>query len=84
MASASFSVFVTARFERDYQAILKRHPNLAQRYAESLMFLKQDPYNSSHRYAIKKLEGMAAGVDSIVSGRVATGSATTLWEMRCI
>jgi mRNA-degrading endonuclease RelE of RelBE toxin-antitoxin system len=61
MAPAIFSVFATARFERDYAALLKRHPELREHYAQAVMALKEDPYNRSRRYAIKKLEGIAAG-----------------------
>jgi mRNA-degrading endonuclease RelE of RelBE toxin-antitoxin system len=57
----TFSVFATARFERDYQSLLKGHPDLAGHYAEAVAALKQDPYNRSRRYAVKKLEGVAAG-----------------------
>lgn len=65
MAPAEFSVFVTARFERDYHRLLKGHADLATHYAEAISALKIDPYNRSLRHAIKKLEGVPAGEGSI-------------------
>lgn len=52
---------VTARFERDYRALLKQHPDLADHYSEAISILKVDPYNRGRRPALKKLEGVAAG-----------------------
>jgi mRNA-degrading endonuclease RelE of RelBE toxin-antitoxin system len=61
MTPAEFSVIATARFDRDYHGLLKRHQDLAEHYAEAVSALKEDPYNRSRRYPIKKLEGVAAG-----------------------
>jgi mRNA-degrading endonuclease RelE of RelBE toxin-antitoxin system len=61
MTPAEFSVIATARFERDYRSLLKRHPDLAERYAEALPILQDDPYNRTRRHPIKKLEGVASG-----------------------
>jgi mRNA-degrading endonuclease RelE of RelBE toxin-antitoxin system len=61
MTPAEFSVIATARFERDYRSLLKRHPDLAEHYAEALPILQNDPYNRTRRHAIKKLEGVASG-----------------------
>jgi mRNA-degrading endonuclease RelE of RelBE toxin-antitoxin system len=60
MPPAEFSVIATARFERDYRSLLKRHPDLAEHYAAAIPLLKDDPYNRSRRHPIKKLEGVAA------------------------
>jgi mRNA-degrading endonuclease RelE of RelBE toxin-antitoxin system len=60
MPPALFSVLATRRFEH-YVGLLKGHPGLAEHYAEALAILKEDPHNRSRRYAIKKLEGVAAG-----------------------
>jgi mRNA-degrading endonuclease RelE of RelBE toxin-antitoxin system len=59
--AAAFAVFVTARFERDYRALLKRHPEVAIDYAHLLGILSVDPYNRTRKYPIRKLEQVAAG-----------------------
>lgn len=56
MTPAGFAVFATARFERDYRRLVKRHPELPGHYAAVLAALKHDPYNRARRYQIKKLE----------------------------
>lgn len=56
-----FAVFVTARFERDYRALLKRHSAPATDYATVIDVLRTDPYNRTRQHAIKKLEEVAAG-----------------------
>ena len=56
-----FAVFVTARFERDYRALLKGHPALAIDYTAVVGVLSADPYNRTRQHAIKKLEQVAAG-----------------------
>ena len=61
MTPAEFSVIATARFERDYRSLAKHHPDVAERYAEALPILKDDPYNRTRRHPIKKLEGVAQG-----------------------
>lgn len=59
--TATFSAIATARFERDYRSLVKRHPELALYYGEALPILEDDPYNRSRRHPIKKLAGVAAG-----------------------
>jgi mRNA-degrading endonuclease RelE of RelBE toxin-antitoxin system len=59
--AAAFTVFVTARFERDCRALLKRHPEVAADYANVLAILSVDPYNRTRKHPIKKLEQVAAG-----------------------
>ena len=56
-----FAVFVTARFERDYRALLKGHRTLATDYATVIGVLCADPYNRTRQHAIKKLEQVGAG-----------------------
>ena len=58
---AGFSLLTTRRFERDYGALLRGHPDLAEYYAAAVAVLKEDPYNRSRRHAIKKLAGVAEG-----------------------
>jgi mRNA-degrading endonuclease YafQ of YafQ-DinJ toxin-antitoxin module len=61
MTPAGFTVFATARFERDYRSLLKRHPKLPGDYAAVLAALKHNPHNRARRYRIKKLEDVAPG-----------------------
>lgn len=61
MTPARFSVFTTARFERDYRRLLKSHADLPEYFALALAVLREDPYNRNRRHPIKKLEGVASG-----------------------
>ena len=56
-----FSVYVTARFERDYRRLLKGHAGLAADYQTVLSVLNTDPYNRSRSHPIRKLEQVDAG-----------------------
>ena len=59
--TAPFAVFVTARFERDYRALLKGHRALGTEYATVVGVLQTDPYNRTREHAIRKLEQVEAG-----------------------
>jgi mRNA-degrading endonuclease RelE of RelBE toxin-antitoxin system len=61
MTPSEFTLIATKRFARDYKALLKGHADLPDHYAEALRALKQDPYNRTRRYPIKKLQGVAPG-----------------------
>jgi mRNA-degrading endonuclease RelE of RelBE toxin-antitoxin system len=69
--TAEFLVFTTSRFDRELKKLVSRHPELPEHYRGILAVLKQDPYNSSRRYLIKKLQGVHAydGQYRIRSGR---------------
>lgn len=56
-----FAVFVTARFERDYRALLKGHRALATDYATVVGVLGTDPYNRTRQHPVKKLEQVVPG-----------------------
>ena len=56
-----FSVYVTARFERDYRRLLKAHPELAGDYRTVVAVLSTDPYNRSKSHPIRKLEQVSSG-----------------------
>jgi mRNA-degrading endonuclease RelE of RelBE toxin-antitoxin system len=58
--TAEFLVFTTSRFERELKKLVARHPELPEHYRSILVALKQDPYNSTRRYLIKKLQGVQA------------------------
>jgi mRNA-degrading endonuclease RelE of RelBE toxin-antitoxin system len=69
--TAESLVFTTSRFDRELKKLVSRHPELPEHYRGILAVLKQDPYNSSRRYLIKKLQGVQAydGQYRIRSGR---------------
>ena len=56
-----FSVRTTPHFDRLLRRLHKRHPELADRYAEALKILQADPYNRSRTHDMKKLEGVQPG-----------------------
>jgi len=56
-----FQVLTTSRFDREVKKLSAQHSELLDIYGEVINTLKTDPYNRSRRYAIKKLQGIAAG-----------------------
>ena len=56
-----FSVLTTSRFDRELKKLVAYHPELPDHYARIVAALKQDPYNRSRRYPIKKLQSVQAG-----------------------
>jgi mRNA-degrading endonuclease RelE of RelBE toxin-antitoxin system len=69
--TAEFLVLTTSRFDRELKKLVAYHPELPEHYRDIVAALKQDPYNHSHRYLIKKLQGVQAddGQNRIRSGR---------------
>ena len=61
MDAPAFSVLTTAHFDRLMKKLAPKHPELVKRFEEAVRILSSDPYNKSGKYAIKKLEGVAAG-----------------------
>lgn len=59
--TAAFSVQTTARFDRELRKLNRHHPELADYYNRAQSVLEADPYNSSRRHPIKKLEGVRPG-----------------------
>ena len=57
----SFSVRTTKRFDRLLKSLAKHHPEIPQRYAETLKILQADPHNRSRAHKIRKLESMPLG-----------------------
>ena len=57
----AYSVVTTAHFDRLMKKPAPKHPELVERFEEAIGILSLDPYNKSHIYPIKKLEGVAAG-----------------------
>jgi mRNA-degrading endonuclease RelE of RelBE toxin-antitoxin system len=56
-----FSVHTTPHFDRSLKKLIKRHPNLGDRYAEAIEMLNIDPQNLSRTHNIRKLEGVQRG-----------------------
>ena len=56
-----FSVHTTPHFDRSLKKLIKRHPNLGDRYAEVIEILNIDPQNLSRTHNIRKLEGVQPG-----------------------
>ena len=48
-------------FERDIRILTKRNPNLLPKVEEAAAILSVDPYNSTRRYNIKKLNAVRPG-----------------------
>jgi mRNA-degrading endonuclease RelE of RelBE toxin-antitoxin system len=61
MNAPAYSVLTTAHFDRLLKKLAARHPELVERFEEAIGILSLDPYNKSGKYAIKKLQSVAAG-----------------------
>jgi mRNA-degrading endonuclease RelE of RelBE toxin-antitoxin system len=61
MDTSAFSVVTTAHFDRLLKKLAPKHSELVERFEEAIGILSLDPYNKSHNYPIKKLQGVAAG-----------------------
>ncbi|MGB8260878.1 MAG: hypothetical protein WCE75_11030 [Terracidiphilus sp.] len=61
MSTPAYSVLTTAHFDRLMKKLAPKHPELVERFEETLAILSLDPHNKSHKYPIKKLEGVPAG-----------------------
>jgi mRNA-degrading endonuclease RelE of RelBE toxin-antitoxin system len=48
-------------FERDIRRLTKRNPNLLLKVEEAGTILRVDPYNTTRRYSIKKLNAVRPG-----------------------
>ena len=57
----TYSVVTTAHFDRMLKKLALKHPDLVERFEETIGILSLDPYNKSGKYAIKKLQSVAAG-----------------------
>ena len=69
--TAEFLVFTTSHFDRELKKLVAYHPELPEHYRGIVAALKEDPYNRSRRYLIKKLQGVQVdgGQYRIRSGR---------------
>ena len=57
----SLTVRTTPHFDRLFKTLVKRHPDLLDRFDETLQILKTDPYRRTRTHHIKKLEGLRPG-----------------------
>ena len=69
--TVEFLVLTASRIDRELKKLVAYHPELPDHYTRIVAALKQDPYNRSHRYLIKKLRGVQTddGQYRIRSGR---------------
>lgn len=56
-----FTVLTTLGYERDFRAILRGRPEVADAMEAVLAILRRDPYNRTGRHQIKKLTGYKPG-----------------------
>ena len=61
MTSSFYYVQTTAHFDRLVKKLAPKHADLIERLEEAVGILAIDPYNKSHKYPIKKLQGIPAG-----------------------
>ena len=54
--TAEFLVFTTSRFDRELKKLVAHHPELPEHYRSIVAALKQDPFNTTRRHLIKKLQ----------------------------
>lgn len=57
----AYSVITTAHFDRLLKKLAPKHPELVERFEETVTVLSTDPHNKSGKYAIKKLQGVPVG-----------------------
>ena len=61
MNAPPYFVVTTAHFDRLLKKLAPKHPDLVERFEEAIRILSLDPHNKSHKYPIKKLQGVTAG-----------------------
>jgi len=59
--TSPYSVHTTPHFDRSLKKLSRRHPHLADRYAEAIDILRADPQNLIRAHNIRKLEGAQPG-----------------------
>ncbi len=57
----SYRVETTPHFEREFNKLARRHPELVEHLEGVLGILASDPYNRTRAHPIGKLKGVAAG-----------------------
>ena len=88
--ASEFSVETTQRFQRELRKLAAKHDGIPEVFRAVVGVLKADPYNRSHRHAIKKLEAVPAGEGQyrIRSGRFRfrydiEAQAQSVWLVGC-
>lgn len=59
--TAQFAVRTTPKFDRLLKKLARHHPDVPDLFAQAIDILAGDPYNTSRRQTIKKLEGVRPG-----------------------
>ena len=59
--SQLFRTRASPLFERDLRKLTRRNPNLLLKVEEAAAILSEDPYNTTGRYNIKKLNAVRPG-----------------------
>ena len=59
--TSPYSVHTTPHFDRSLKKLSRRHPHLADRYAEAIDILRTDPQNLIRAHNIRKLQGIQPG-----------------------
>ncbi len=59
--TSPYSVHTTPHFDRSLKKLSRRHPHLADRYAEAIDILRADPQKLIRAHNIRKLEGAQPG-----------------------
>lgn len=80
--TSPYSVHTTPHFDRSLKKLSRRHPHLADRYAEAIDILRADPQNLIRAHNIRKLEGPSQVRGSTGSGSGDGDSATTFLAVR--
>jgi mRNA-degrading endonuclease RelE of RelBE toxin-antitoxin system len=57
----AFTVLLTPRFERECKKLLSAHDDLAEHLLATIRILSQNPFNTGHTHAIKKLVNVPPG-----------------------
>lgn len=58
---SAYRVVSTSRFARDYRGLVKHNPQAISFVEAMIEALRQDPYNRSKQYKIRKLKGLKVG-----------------------
>lgn len=58
---SNFRITYTTGFERDIKSLIVRNPEIYRQFKKLLDVLREDPFNTSRKYNIKKLTGVIPG-----------------------
>jgi mRNA-degrading endonuclease RelE of RelBE toxin-antitoxin system len=58
---AAYHIVNSSHFDRDYESLAKKNPQVISRVEAMVEALRHDPYNRSTQHNIKKLKGLKKG-----------------------